>query len=122
MRADRPPTVALTTASATPTGSDVTVTATFSAPVTGVTAADFNGGFLFPEKDGVTYTVTGGPTEWVLTVSHTTEARTASSMTFDVVAGSGSISPINVAADASLSVSYVASLLHWLRTARGEVG
>ena len=91
----------MTTASTTPTGSDVTVTATFSAPVTGVTPSDFNGGAPFPVEAGVSYAVSGGPTEWVLTVSVDETPRVAKPFSFHVVDNSGSISPTNLASPGS---------------------
>lgn len=95
----------LTTASTTPTTSDVLVTATFSAPVTGVTPSDFNNGSPFPVEAGVTYAVSGGPTEWVLTVSVDQNPRVSKPFTFGMSGNSGSISPTNLDAPATLSLT-----------------
>lgn len=102
---DRPPFAILTTPTVDPTASVIPVTATFSSAVTGVTAADFNGGVAFPVEAGVSYAVTGSGTEWVLTVTLDSAARADKSMTFNMVAESGAISPKNLASTYPLTVS-----------------
>ena len=75
--------------------------------MTGVTPADFNGGVPFPLESGVTYTVAGGPSEWVLKVALGSAARASKTMTFAMSEGSGTISPTNLASAAPLTLTYV---------------
>lgn len=102
------PTVVLTSSETSPTtATSIPVTATFSSPVTGVTVADFNGGVAFPAEAGVTYTVTGSGTEWVLTVDvANTPNRLSKSFNFNMAADTGAVSPSNQAAAAALAMAY----------------
>ena len=102
---DRPPFAILTTPTVDPTSNVIPVTATFSSPVTGVTVADFNGGTAFPVEAGVSYALTGSGTEWVLTTTLATAARADKSITYNMVAESGSISPKNLASTYPLTIS-----------------
>ena len=66
----------------------ITATATFDTPVTGVTVADFNGGVAFPVEAGVSYALTGGPSEYVLTTTLNPTVRADKTVAFNFVAGS----------------------------------
>ena len=103
----RPPTATLTTSSTTGTTPESLspITATFGAPVSGVTAADFNGGTPFPVEAGVSYAVTGSGTEWVLTVTLDDDARATKALSFSMAPGSGSISPAPAASTGTLTLT-----------------
>ena len=104
--ADSPATVSLSSSASPTTASNVfTVTATFSSAVSGVAVADFNGGTAFPTETGVSYALAGGPTEYVLTVTADASPRADKSWSFNVAAGSGTISPPNAAASSTLPVA-----------------
>ena len=71
-----------------------------------MTVADFNNGAAFPTVAGVTYSVAGGPTAYVLTVDIANDPRVPVDLAFDVASGSGSISPPPQDAAAPLSLRY----------------
>ena len=107
--ADRLPQVTLSTSAGTTTTtkSVIPITATFSSPVTGVTASDFNGGTPFPTEAGVSYAVTGGPTEYVLTVTIDKDPRDTVPLSFDFNTATGSISPPSHGTSSALALTYV---------------
>ena len=84
----------------------ILVTATFDAPVTGVTVADFNGGSAFPVEAGVSYSLAGGPTEYVLTTTVNQTPRTTKPLSFQFATASGAISP-PIQATSAFSITYV---------------
>ena len=103
-----PPQPTLSSSSGPTTTADTTikVTATFDTAVAGVVASDFNSGSAFPAVSGITYAVAAGTgNAWVLTISLGHSPRTSQSWTFNMGAGSGSISQPNQPAVAPLSLT-----------------
>lgn len=82
------------------------MTASFDAPVTGVTAAHFNGGTDFPVETGVSYAVTGGPTDWVLTATYNETPRASKALTFTFADPSATIGPPAQPSAAPLTLTY----------------
>ena len=78
--------------------------------MTGVTADDFHNGVPWPVVAGVSYTVSGGPTKWILTVGMGPDARVPKSFVFSFLPASGVISPTNQGSDTPLSLTYTPPL------------
>lgn len=97
--ADKPTNVRLhSSAGPTATASNTfAITATFNDPVTGVAISDFNGGNPFPTEAGVSYSLSGAGTQWVLTVTADEPVRADKDFTFVLATASGSIAPPNQA-------------------------